>query len=183
MYVAVVVLLTCIARIWWTRYILSLIFPVVCRKKRREEMKWGKKNTRLSTALGRELLWPFAYSVLGVVVAVGDAVSAAAAAVAATHCYLYTIRILYNTNCALHILTTNTFIRRNVHTVPTATIIRAVHTSSDRVCGRWCCCCRCTDRITNTHAVDKLLGVFFSSFPYISLKQHSHLAAQPRHRE
>lgn len=119
----VVVLLTCIVRIWWTRYILSLIFPVVCRKKkisRREEMKWGK-NTRLSTALGRELLWPSAYSVLGVVVAV-------AAAVAATHCYLYTIRILYNTICALHILATNTFIRRNAHSIPTATIIRAVYT-------------------------------------------------------
>lgn len=29
---------------------------------------------------------------------------------------------------------------------------------------RCCCCLCCTDRITNTHSVDKLLGVFFFFF-------------------
>lgn len=127
-------------------------------------MKWKRKKKTdwvyclVVSCFGRS---PIVFSV-GVVVAV-----------AATLCYLYTIRILYNTSCAVHILTTN------IQTIPTATIIRAVHTSSDR--WWWCCCCLdclcCTDRITNTHAVDKLLGVFFFFFVFFFISVHFARAA------
>lgn len=117
-------------------------------------------------------------------------------------CYIYILYESIYTECVhrtcIYLQPTHLFdgIYTRAHTIPTATIIRAVHTNSDRIYGPCCCCCFdcfgwldclcCTDRITNTHSVDKLLGVFFFfffSFPYISPEQHSHLLAQPRHRE